>query len=109
MPHAEIKYSSDLKIDFEQLFTAIEKVINDHDSSAGVCKGRAYPAKDYLHSHILVTISMLTKSHRTKEFTQKLSEDLEKEIKKYLKQNCYFSFLLEYNPDHYITSQHIIS
>ena len=106
MPHAEIKFSSDLQINFKELFSAIETTINEHDSSAGVCKCRAYPSQIYLHTHILVTVSMLTKSHRDEVFTKKLSDDLETEIKKHLKQDCYFSFLLEYNPTQYVTNSH---
>ncbi|PIR25088.1 MAG: hypothetical protein COX62_02590 [Deltaproteobacteria bacterium CG_4_10_14_0_2_um_filter_43_8] len=108
MPHAEIKCSSDLRINFDELFSSLEKLINQHDSTAGICKCRAYLTDVFKHSHILITISMLTKPHRDENFTKKLSHDLETEIKKHLKQECYFSFLLEYNPLHYVTNFHSV-
>lgn len=108
MPHAEIKFSSDLKINFEKLFTTIEDTINQHDSSAGACKCRAYPADIYKHSHILIEISMLPKPHRNDDFTKKLAQDLEIEIKKHIKQECYFSFLLQYNLLCYVTNRHTV-
>jgi len=108
MPHAEIKCSSDLDIHFEKLFAGIESTINQHDSSAGECKGRAYPTTLYKHSHILITISMLTKPHRDEVFTKNLSNALEVEIKKHLNQDCFFSLLLKYNLVQYVTNRHVV-
>ena len=53
MPHLEVKYSSDIELDINCLFNQVELVINELDSSAGVCKSRAYPAKNYKHSHVM--------------------------------------------------------
>lgn len=47
MPHVEIKYSDNVDIGTHKIFDAVEKIINDHDASAGVCKSRAYPCAQY--------------------------------------------------------------
>lgn len=109
MPHVEIKCSGDLKINFDELFYAIESTINHFDKSSGECKSRAYPTDIFKYSHILVTISMLAKPYRDETFTKSLSRALESEIKKHLKQDCFFSFLIEYNLTHYVTNQHVAS
>ena len=44
MPHADIKYSSDLNINAEEILQVIEETILGKDTGAGACKGRAYPA-----------------------------------------------------------------
>ncbi|MEH6454097.1 MAG: hypothetical protein V7782_13775, partial [Psychromonas sp.] len=64
MPHVEIKHSDNLDIDTNKIFDAIEVIINQKDMSAGECKSRAYPCSIYKYSHILVTVSLLTKPHR---------------------------------------------
>jgi len=104
MPHVEIKYSDNLDIDTKHLFDEIETVINQSDSSAGVCKSRAYPCSQYKHPHILVTISLLTKPHRDAVFTQKLSQELEVAIKEHLSQSHYFSLNIEYSLAYYVTN-----
>ncbi len=108
MPHVEIKYSNNLKIDMHDLFDSIEKVINEKDRSAGECKSRAYPCLEYKYSHILVNISLLTKDHRDKVFTQDLSKRIEKIIKEHLKQSLYFSLNIEYSSSYYTTNTHIV-
>ena len=50
MPHVEIKYSDNLDIDTKEVFDVIEGIINKKDSSAGVCKSRAYPCSEYKYS-----------------------------------------------------------
>ncbi|PKG38039.1 hypothetical protein [Psychromonas sp. Urea-02u-13] len=106
MPHIEIKYSDNLDIDACKIFDELEKVINNMDMSAGECKSRAYPCAVYKYSHLLLTISLLTKPHRDNEFTQKLSLAIEQTIKKYLKQSLYFSMNIEYSIAHYTTNIH---
>ena len=106
MPHVEIKYSDNLDIETDKIFDAVEKVINENDMSAGVCKSRAYPCSQYKYSHILVTVSLLTKPHRDKVFTQKLSGEIEKAIKVHLKQSLYYSLNIEYSQDYYTTNIH---
>ncbi|QUM81240.1 hypothetical protein HWV01_13560 [Moritella sp. 5] len=108
MPHVEIKYSDNLDIDTNKIFNAVEKVINENDISAGVCKSRAYPCSQYKYSHILVTVSLLTKAHRDKIFTQKLSGEIEQVVKAHLKQSLYFSLNIEYSLDYYTTNTHLV-
>ena len=105
MPHAELKYSSDLNIDANAILQTIETTIQSHDS-AGACKGRAYPTDQFNHTHILVDISMLTKPHRDKPFTAALIADLEHAIKAQIHQPCAFSLMLTYTGDTYITNMH---
>ncbi len=106
MPHVEIKYSNDITLDTELLFTQIETLINKHDPSAGVCKSRAYPCKQFKHSHVLLTISLLSKPHRDDIFTTKLADEIEFSIKQHFTQSLYFSFNIEYANNHYRT-QHL--
>jgi hypothetical protein len=105
MPHAELKYSSDLNIDANAILQMIETTIQSHDN-AGACKGRAYPADQFNHTHLLVEISMLTKPHRDKAFTTALIADLEQAIKAQINQSCAFSLMLNYTGDTYITNMH---
>ena len=106
MPHVELKYSDNLQMNSNKIFDAVEKVINNSDPSAGECKSRAYRCSEYKYSHLLVTISLLSKPHRDKAFTQNLSVDLEREIKNFLKQSLYFSLNIEYSLEYYTTNIH---
>jgi 5-carboxymethyl-2-hydroxymuconate isomerase len=108
VPHVEIKYSDNLNIDTKAIFNAVESVINKRDSSAGVCKSRAYPCAEYKYSHLLVTISLLTKLHRDEAFTRVLSEEIERVIKAYVKQSLYFSLNIEYSQAYYTTNIHLV-
>jgi len=108
MPHVEIKYSDNLDINTKEVFDVIEGIINKKDSSAGECKSRSYPCSEYKYSHILITISLLTKPHRDEKFTLTLSHELEKSIKQHLKQSVYFSLNIEYSQAYYTTNVHLI-
>ena len=57
---------------------------------------------------MLVTVSLLTKPHRDKAFTQMLSGEIEKVIKAHLKQSLYFSLNIEYSLNDYITNIHSV-
>lgn len=107
MPHAELKYSADLQIDAARILQLIEDRINAHDPKAGACKGRAYPASDFLHTHMLIEVALLTKPHRDEAFTVGLRADLEATIKSTLTQRCYFSLAITYADAHYITNEFI--
>ncbi len=106
MPHAELKYSSDLDIDAKSILAEIEAVILDHDSGAGACKGRAYPVAQFHHSHIAITVALLTKPHRDEAFSRALLADLESRIKARLGQPCEFSLGLSYSTPFYVTNFH---
>lgn len=108
MPHVEIKYSDNLQIDSKEVFDVIEAIINKKDASAGVCKSRAYPCLEYKYSHILITISLLTKPHRDEAFTLALSSELQQAIKSHLKQSVYFSLNIEYSQAYYTTNVHLV-
>jgi 5-carboxymethyl-2-hydroxymuconate isomerase len=108
MPHVEIKYSDNQEIKTEKIFDDIERIINTHDASAGECKSRAYPCSEYKYTHILITISLLTKAHRDEKFTLSLSKELEASIKKHLTKSVYFSINIEYNDSYYTTNMHLI-
>lgn len=56
MPHADIKYSPNLRFEPQKVFAAIEDTINAHDSGAGDCKCRSYPAKNSNHTHLFRSI-----------------------------------------------------
>lgn len=108
MPHIEIKYSDNLNIDFDKVFDIVEKTINKHDNSAGVCKSRAYPCSQYKYSHMLTRIFLLTKPNRDEIFTQNLGKEIEKEIKNHLNESLYFSLSIEYSSSYYLTNIHLI-
>ena len=106
MPHAEIKYSADLDLPLADLFQEIERTINAHDPSAGACKGRAFPARDFHHSHILVELSLLSKPNRGAAFTAALMDELERRIKALVPVPCAFSMALNYSGPTYVTNMH---
>ncbi|KIC16500.1 MULTISPECIES: hypothetical protein [unclassified Leisingera] len=106
MPHAELKFSSDLDLDAEAILAEIEAVILEHDGGAGACKGRAYPTDRYHHTHITVSVALLTKPHRDEAFSKALLADLESRIKARLLQPCEFSLGLSYSTPFYVTNFH---
>lgn len=107
MPHAELKYSSDLEIDAAEMLREIETVILTHDGTSGECKGRAYPADTFHHSHCLLNISMLSKPHRDALFTRALLQDLETAMRQHLRQECFVSLGIQYSDENYITTKHV--
>ena len=106
MPHAELRYSDDLKIDAVGLLRDIEATILRHDTGAGACKGRAYPAALFHHSHMLATVSLLAKPHRNTAFIAALSASLEQTIKAAIPQSCFFSLDIQFGAQTYVTNRH---
>ncbi len=106
MPHADLKYSANLTVDAPAILAKIEAVIQSHDSGAGECKGRAYPADLFHHTHMLVDIAMLNKPHRDAAFMAPLMADLEAAIKAMIPQKCYFSLGIKLSDDYYVTNTH---
>lgn len=104
MPHAELKYSSNIALDAQAILAKIEAVIQDHDAGAGRCKGRAYPAREFHHTHLIIEISMLPKSHRDEAFISALSADLESAIKAHLSQPSFFSLMIPFTTRNYVTN-----
>lgn len=104
MPHAELRYSDDLEIDSGQILADIEQIVLRHDADAGECKGRAYPAEIFHHTHMLVVVSLLAKPHRGAAFVAALTEDLEREVKASLPKGCPFSLDIQFRSQTYITN-----
>ncbi|NIZ60908.1 hypothetical protein DL239_07965 [Sedimentitalea sp. CY04] len=109
MPHAEIKYSTNLTVDAPAILAAIESVILDHDSGAGDCKGRGYPTSHYYHSHVHISIAVLAKPHRDEAFFKALLSKLETRIKAMIPEACYVSVELELLSAYYSAGPHIPS
>lgn len=103
MPQVECHYSNDLQLDCKSLFCNIEKTINAADSSAGICKSRAYPIKDYLHTHILIRVLVMQKPHRDSAFMQQLQQNLVDAVTPLLPDNCAWSLSLEFSSQYYTT------
>ena len=108
MPHADLKYSPDLSFDPQAMFTAIEHTILAHDSTSGNCKCRSYPAEASNHTHLLIEISMLTKTHRDANFTRALRDAVAAAVKNHLQQSCYTSLAITYSDAMYLTDRHEI-
>lgn len=104
MPQVDIKYSSDLQVDIKKLFQDVENIINELDSSAGVCKSRAYPAMDYLHTHFYLRVALLRKPHRGKIFMEECLKRIKHNIEQTLPSGCYYSIELVFSSEYYVTS-----
>ena len=105
MPQVEIRYSDDLDIQVESLFSQIAAAINEMDSSAGICKSRAYPATQFLHTHMFLSMMILKKPHRDNGFIQTLRARLDKIVSSFLPAGCYYSIELIFSGEHYMISQ----
>ncbi len=103
MPHAELKYSSDLTLDAPAILAKIEEVIQSHDAGSGECKGRAYPCDVTHHCHVLVQIGLLPKVHRDEAFMSALLDDLKHAITALLPRDIFFSLSLEFSSTYYVT------
>lgn len=96
MPHAELKFSSDLDIDAEAILEEIDTIIRRHDDGSGACKGRAYPAQRFHRSHCAVRVTLLRKPHRDEAFCTALLEEIESRISKRITQPCAFTVELDF-------------
>ena len=105
MPQVDLKYSNVLIIDIQELFTEVEQVINELDSSAGVCKSRAYPTSDYLHDNVLLHIKLLKKPQRDEAFMQKCLKRIEEILRSYLPHSCYYAVEIDSTSPYYLTSR----
>ncbi|MBU2992759.1 hypothetical protein Q4555_03865 [Octadecabacter sp. 1_MG-2023] len=105
MPQADLKYSVDMKIDAAALLAAIETEISDFDSGAGDCKGRAYPAAEFNHTHVFLTVRVLDKPHRDAAFMQALLEKLTSVVDQHIEQSCSRSVELAFLPKTYATGK----
>lgn len=103
MPHAELKYSADLKIDAPALLARLEYVIGTHDADAGAVKGRAYRTDVYHHTHVILAVSLLPKAHRDDGFLRALVADLEQTMRRMISQPCYLTVDVTFSGPHYVT------
>jgi hypothetical protein len=106
MPHAELKYSTDLEIDAAAILADVEATIQAHDAGSGMCKGRAYPAAVFHHTHLIFEVSMLPKAHRDAAFMAALLKDLEACIKSHINAPCAFSLSVSFSANTYVTNMH---
>ncbi|WP_298802936.1 hypothetical protein [uncultured Lentibacter sp.] len=105
MPHAELKYSSDLALDAREILRKIEALIQTRDPNSGACKGRAYPATEAHHSHVLLTVSLLPKAHRDAGFMAALLADLTTYIDTVLPLGTERSVSVSFSGPHYVTGK----
>lgn len=76
MPQADLYVTADHTGELLPVLSAIEAVIRKADANAGDCKARVHHVQTYLHSHILLRLSMLPKAHRDTAFAERLGRDL---------------------------------
>lgn len=103
MPHAELKYSTELEIDPAALLQGIEAILQKHDPGSGDCKGRAYPAPVSHHVHLIAEISLLPKPHRDAVFMEALRADLADFLRAELPRPCWMSLNLSFSGAQYVT------
>ena len=101
MPQADLHYSADLSLDTLAMLGTLEKVIAAHDASAGDCKGRALPVRDTHHTHVMVRLRMLEKSHRDDAFMQALLEKLRTALSPMVPADCVLSIEIGFLGRHY--------
>ena len=103
MPQVELNYSQDIEINPIELFQAIEQCIDEMDDSAGICKSRAYPATSFLHTHALLTVTLIDKPHRDQDFMRALLHKLRNLGKLFFKAEYYFAVQLKFAGPYYDT------
>ena len=103
MPQIDLKFSDKLDLNFNELFTKIEKTINTLDSNAGICKCRAYPVKDYNHDHVLLVVFLMQKPHRDKAFMENMLKELDSTLKPYVPKDYSCSIELKFLSDYYLS------
>lgn len=107
MPQVELHYTQGLELDFAALFSAIERLINQLDASAGICKSRAYQCEYYLHDHVYISILMMRKLHRDAVFMQNCHERLLTVIKEFLPATCSWSVSLDFSSPYYAAGENL--
>ena len=106
MPQVEINFSHDINDTiFNTMFHEIEVAINELDSSAGVCKSRAYKAEIYLHTHIYIDVLVMRKPHRDQTFIKTLHNQLLNVIEPHIPENCYYSLNLRFVGEYYFSGK----
>ena len=103
MPHADIKYTSDIQIDLKTLMSDIEEIILDLDPTSGACKGRALKVDEYHHSHINIEIRLFATKNRDIDLLNKLINRIDSRTKSFLKKAAHVTVKLEFTPLTYLT------
>ena len=103
MPHVDIKYASDIQIDFKTLLSDIEEIILDLDPTSGACKGRAVRVDEYHHSHINIEITLFANKHRDIDLLNELINRIDSRAKSSLKKATHVTVKLEFTPLTYLT------
>ena len=103
MPHADIKCTTDLEIDFKKLMANIEEIILQLDPGSGVCKGRVVRIDEYHHSHINIEIRMFATKERNVEFSNQLISRVDQKAKSLMKSAAHVTVKLEFSPVTYLT------
>ncbi len=105
MPQVELKFSNDITLDVRKIFKSIEQEINKLDDSAGACKSRAYPIAHFLHTHVLMSVSVLQKPHRDELFMNTCLKQLEAILEATVPNGCYYAVDLFFSGNYYSTHQ----
>ena len=103
MPHADIKYTSDIQIDLRTLMSDIEEIILDLDPTSGACKGRALKVDKYHHSHINIEIRLFATKNRDIDLLDELINRVDSRAKALLKKAAHVTVKLEFTPLTYLT------
>ena len=103
MPHADIKYTSDIQIDLKTLMSDIEEIILDLDPTSGACKGRALKVDEYHHSHINIEIRLFATKHRDIDLLNELIIRIDNKAKSFLQKAAHVTVKLEFTPLTYLT------
>ncbi|WP_299025548.1 hypothetical protein [uncultured Sulfitobacter sp.] len=101
MPQADLSYSSQIPLDAAAVLAAIEQAIHSHDDGAGECKGRAYALEETHHTHVLLRLRMLQKSHRDDAFMQGLLGALQDALRPLIPAPCILGIELGFLEPHY--------
>jgi len=103
MPHADIKYTSDIQIDLRTLMSDIEEIILDLDPTSGACKGRALKVDEYHHSHINIEIRLFATKNRDIDLLYELINRVDSRAKALLKKAAHVTVKLKFTPLTYLT------
>ena len=103
MPHADIKYTSDIQIDLKTLMSDIEEIILGLDPTSGACKGRALKVDEYHHSHLNIEIRLFATKHRDYALLNELINRVDSRAKSLLKKAAHVTVKLEFTPLTYLT------
>ena len=104
MPHADIKYTSDIHIDLKTLMSDIEEIILHLDPTSGACKGRALKVDEYHHSHINIEIRLFATKNRDIDLLNELINRIDSRAKSLLKKAAHVTVNLEFTPLTYLTA-----